>query len=49
MGSYFAGPDWLVEPENWPTQPKLERTKRVVEEQKPVSDKLFHTKEKVLK
>ncbi|XP_028390705.1 uncharacterized protein LOC114515614 [Dendronephthya gigantea] len=47
-GGWFAGPQWLVEPDKWPKQPKLERTKSVVEEQKPLIEDVFHTTEKAL-
>ena len=47
-GSWFVGPAWLVHPDEWPKQPKVEKTKSVDEEQKPtLTETVFKTAEKV--
>ena len=46
-GGWFSGPGWLIDLDRWPKQPKLERTKSVVEEQKPIEEVAFHAEEKV--
>ena len=46
-GGWFSGPEWLIDPDRWPKQPKLERTKSVVEKQKPIAEVAFHAEEKV--
>ena len=43
---WFNGPEWLVNPDKWPKQPKLERTKTVLDEQKPMTEVAFNTQEK---
>ena len=34
-GQWFEGPEWLINKDEWPVQPKLERTQSVSEEHKP--------------
>jgi hypothetical protein len=43
---WFNGPEWLVNPDKWPKQPKLERTKTLLDEQKPIMEVAFNTEEK---
>ncbi|CAB4033655.1 Hypothetical predicted protein, partial [Paramuricea clavata] len=43
---WFNGPEWLVNPDKWPKQPNLERTKTVLDEQKPMTEVAFNTEEK---
>ena len=42
---WFNGPEWLVNPDKWQKQPKLERTKTVLDEQKPMTEVAFNTQE----
>lgn len=46
-GDWFHGPEWLVDQERWPKQPKLERTKGVLDEKKPMTEAAFKAEEKV--
>ena len=46
-GGWFSGPEWLIDPDRWPKQPKLERTKSVVEDQKPIAEVALLVEEKV--
>lgn len=48
-GGWFNGPEWLIDPEKWPKQPKLERTKGIAEEQKPMAEVAFRVEEKTRK
>jgi hypothetical protein len=44
---WFNGPEWLViNPDKWPKQPKLERKKTALDEQKPMTEVAFNTEEK---
>ena len=45
-GEWFNGPEWLLNEKNWPQQPKFERTKGVIDEHKPISEKVFKVVEK---
>ena len=40
---------WLLNEKIWPQQPKFERTKGVIDEHKPISEKVFKIVEKVFK
>jgi hypothetical protein len=40
------GPERLVNPDKWPKQPKLERTKNVLTEQKPMTEVVLNAEEK---
>ena len=42
-GDWFNASEWLVEREKWPKQPKLERTKNVLDEQNPMTEAAFKT------
>ena len=44
--NWFAGPEWLLDPQSWPKQPILEKTKSVLDEQKPVLEAAFNVEEK---
>ena len=46
-GDWFHGPEWLTDREKWPKQPKLETTKSVLDEQKPMTEAAFNVQEKV--
>ena len=40
-GQWFEGPEWLVNKEEWPVQPKLERMQSVLEEHKPKKEEVL--------
>ena len=42
-GKWYEGPDWLLNEEDWPDQPKLERTRLVDEEHKPVQEEVLYS------
>lgn len=41
-GKWFEGPDWLMNEDEWPVQPRLERTTSVSEEHKPEKEKVLY-------
>ena len=43
---WFNGPKWLVNPDKWPKQPKLERIKTVLDEKNTMTEVAFNTEEK---
>ncbi|XP_028412573.1 uncharacterized protein LOC114535466 [Dendronephthya gigantea] len=45
-GSWFNGPDWLLEKEQWPEQPILRVTTSVSQEYKPIKEQALFTKER---
>ena len=45
-GEWFKGPEWLLNKEEWPEQPKQERTKSVSEEHKPVKEEALYSVKK---
>ncbi|XP_028410907.1 uncharacterized protein LOC114533565 [Dendronephthya gigantea] len=45
-GSWFNGPDWLLEKEQWPEQPILRVTTSVSQECKPIKEQALFTKER---
>ena len=40
-GKWFEGPEWLINEEEWPQQPVLERTQSVSEEHKPIREEVL--------
>ena len=40
-GKWFEGPEWLINEEEWPDQPVLERTQSVSEEHKPIREEVL--------
>ena len=47
-GSWFNGPDWLLEKEQWPEQPNLKVTTSVSQECKPIKEQALFTKDREL-
>ena len=47
-GSWFNGPDWLLEKEQWPEQPNLKVTTSVSQECKPIKEQSLFTKDREL-
>ena len=45
-GSWFNGPDWLLEKEQWPEQPNLKVTTSVSQECKPIKEQALFTKDR---
>ena len=46
LGEWFEGPEWLLNKEEWPEQPKLETTKSISEEHKPVKEEALYSMKK---
>ena len=40
-GKWFEGPEWLINKEEWPQKPVLERTQSVSEEHKPIREEVL--------
>ena len=46
--SWFTGPDWLLDEEKWPPQPKFKSSKETDEEWKGNPESVFHVQERKL-
>ena len=44
-GDWFDGPNWLLNEEDWPTQPVLEKSKKANDEAKPIKEIVAYSKE----
>jgi hypothetical protein len=42
---WFEGPQWLIDAEKWPEQPKIEQNKSMSEEQKLFVESVFQVRE----
>ena len=45
-GEWFDGPDWLLNKESWPEQPKLKCSREVDEEHKPFKENPFYSEKR---
>ena len=40
---WFKGPDWLLNEEEWPEQPELKSSPKILEEQRPIKEAILCT------
>ena len=45
-GEWSNGPEWLLNEKDWPERQNFERTKGVIDEHKPIPERVFKTVEK---
>lgn len=43
---WYTGPQWLLDQEKWPEQPKLTSTTRAQEEERPSNEIMLYSAEK---